>query len=295
MKTTEIFAEQVIIGGLVMLIGYILFPQDVENFLNCLNGTFAQISIGVLLVGAAYLIGIVYDRFTDTMFQDLERNCRWNYLLSEKDSDDVLECVKSNKDPYPENIYRMEVMQSESAAHKEDYFRRRLRLTRAFATLIPGISIAIVIYMSTDWTNEPWYKIKAAMIPLAYLLAFLSKNKKKCKLIRGYSPPKTYYKRKDVKKEEEIIDYCKKYKSEDQRSLLRFILLDRTCQILLVFMILAAFYATVSKKNGYIYIIIMLIGTILATIVIWTWWRIYNTYFRFLADFSEANKGEKTK
>jgi hypothetical protein len=39
----------------------------------------------------------------------------------------------------------------------------------------------------------------------------------------------------------------------------------------------------------------MLAGTILATIVTWTWWRIYHAYFDLLKDFSDANNGEQSK
>lgn len=292
MKTTEIVVEQVIIGGLVILIGYILFPQDVEKCLKCFDSTFAHISLGVLMVGAAYLIGIVYDRFTDTMFQDLERHCRWSYLLSKKGFDKVLECVKLDKDPYPEHHYRIAVLKSDSAVYKEDYFRRRLRLTRSFATLIPGVSIAIVLYMSTGCINEPWYKFKAALIPVAYLLAFLSKNTD-WEFIRGEEPPKTNDFNTE-KKKEKIVTYCENHKSKRKRRILLFICCDSACLVLFfIFWSITAVQAALSKQIKFT--TIMLAGTILATIVTWTWWRIYHTYFDLLKDFSDANIGEQSK
>jgi len=292
MKTTEIFVEQVIIGGLVILIGYILFPQDVEKCLKCFDGTFAQISLGVLLVGAAYLIGIVYDRLTDTMFQDLERHCRWSYLFSKKGFDEVWECVQSDKDPYPENQYRIAVLKSDSAVYKEDYFRRRLRLTRAFATLIPGVSIAIVLHIYKGCTNEAWYTFKAALIPVAYLLAFLSKNTK-YEFIRGEIPPKTNDFNTEEKKKK-IETYCENYKSKRKRNFLLFTFFDRAFIVLFfIFWCITIVEAFLSEQIKFISV--MLAGTILATIVTWTWWRIYYTYFDFLKDFSEANKGEKSK
>jgi hypothetical protein len=292
MRTTEIFVEQVIIGGLVILIGYILFPQDAEKCLKCFDDTFAQISLGALMVGAAYLIGIVYDRFTDTMFQDLERHCRWSYLLSKKGFYKVLECVKLDKDPYPEHHYRIAILTSDFAVQKEEYFRRRLRLTRAFATLIPGVSIAIVLYMSSDFTNELWYKFKAALIPVAYLLAFLLKNTD-WEFIRGEIPPKTDDFNTE-KKKEKIETYCKNHKSKRKRSVLLFIFCDSACVVLFfIFWSITSVQTALTKQIKFT--TVMLAGTILATIVTWAWWRIYHTYFDLLKDFSDANNGEQSK
>ena len=253
-----------------------------------------KVSLGVLLVGAAYLIGIVYDRFTDTMFQDFERHGRWSYLFSRKGFDEVLECVKLDKDPYPENVYRTTVWKLDSAfpAQKEDYLRRRLRLTRAFATLTPGISMALVLNMSSGCTNEPWYKFKAALIPAAYLLAFLLKNTD-CEFIRGEIPPKTYdFNTKE--KKEKIKTYCEKHKSKSKRSVLIFICCDRAWMVLFfIFWCITTVEAVLSKQIKFISV--MLAGTILATIVTWTWWRIYYTYFDFLKDFFDVNNGEKPK
>jgi len=306
MKTTEIFVEQVIIGGLVMLIGYILFQQNILDYLECLSShftnikPFGQISLGALLVGTAYLIGMVYDRFTDTLFQDLERHCRWSYVLkhvnSKEDMENVLRCVKFCIELYAENIYRISVLSSVTACQKEDYFRRRLRLTRAFATLIPGLSIAVILQMSIDCTNDPWYKFKAALIPVSYLLAFLvknvpaviSKNDNGWRFITGENPPKTNGKKEKIKR------YCNNHTSKFKRSLLPSILSDRAFQILFFIFMILALVTTILLRNIK-YFIIMVIGIIFSMIVAWTWWRIYHTYFQFLRDFYEANFGEKSK
>jgi len=230
MKTTEVFVEQMIIGGLIMLTGYILFPVEVHGWLLRFQSTFAQISIGALLTGSAYLIGTVYDRFTDTIFQDLEKHCRLSYALEGIKSESELE-----NDPYPETIYRMAVLSNDTAAQREDYFRRRLRLTRAFATLIPGITAAVILYLSTCYTNEHWYVLKTAMIPLAYLLAFLYKNLN-WKFLKKRRPPRTddeenvrkywnkQFKKKEEEKEEEEEEKEEKEKKEKkEKKLWRFI------------------------------------------------------------------------
>jgi hypothetical protein len=230
------------------------------------------------------------------MFQDLERHCRWSYVLKGIDGEEelkpVLNDIDSEVDLYPEHRYRIAVLKSDSAVYKEDYFRRRLRLTRAFATLIPGVSIAIVLYMSTGYTNEAWYTFKAALIPVAYLLAFLSKNTK-YEFIRGKIPPKTNDFNTEEKKEK-IKAYCKKHKSKRKRRVLLFICCDSACIVLFfIFWCITTVEAALSKQIKFISV--MLAGTILAMIVTWTWWRIYHTYFDLLKDFSDANNGEQSK
>jgi hypothetical protein len=283
MKTTEVFVEQVIIGGLVMLIGYILFqPQIHARLQGCAttlpgNQVFIQISLGALLAGAAYLIGIVYDRFTDTMFQDLELD----YALK-----GIKSATELGEDPYPETDYRMALLQYDAAAQREDYFRRRLRLTRAFATLIPGITVATVLCISRGSSSESWYKFEAAVIPVAYLLAFLSKNTD-CQSIRGQIPRKTNDK-------EKTVEYWQKHGSEAKSAFWRSIRSDSACLILFViFMSLAAVQACLSARITLS--IIMLAGTILAALVTWCWWRIYHTYFAFIKNFYQSGVGNKSK
>jgi hypothetical protein len=304
MKTTEIFVEQVIIGGLVMLIGYMMFPNAVRDWFGSFGGTLAQFSAGALLVGAAYLIGIVYDRFTDTMFKDLERCRRWIYMFKSRPKlAEALDSMESGEElkgkvlkmvRYPETAYRMTVLKHDSAAQREDYYRRRLRLTRAFATLIPGISIALVLSASTGCTNGPWYKFKVAMIPVGYLLAFLSKDTDfvpesvRIRFVRefiwGDSPPRT-----DA---EHITGDVKKW----NRSFLVSVVRDSSCEILfLVFFIVALLHGLQTGRNLAINIVIMLAGTILAMVVAWCWWRIYHTYLSFIEKFSESVEKEKSK
>ena len=304
MKTTEIFVEQVIIGGLVMLIGYMLFPDAVQEWFDSFGGTLAQFSFGALLVGGAYLIGMVYDRFTDTMFKDLERCRRWVYMFKSrpklKEALDSMEPGEELKGKvlkmaqYPETAYRMKVLKNDSAAQREDYYRRRLRLTRAFATLIPGISIALVLSTSTNCTNEAWYKFKVAMIPVGYLLAFLSKDSGFFpesirtnfvpEFISGDSPPRT-----DAEK---LTSDVKKW----NRSFLASVIRDSSCKILfVVFLIVAMLHGLQTGENFTINIVVMLVGTILAMVVAWCWWRIYDTYLNFIEKFSESVEKEKSK
>ena len=62
MRTTEIFVEQVIVGLLVLAAGAL--PLVNWKDIN-LSATNLAASVGILLI--AYLLGIVFDRFADTL------------------------------------------------------------------------------------------------------------------------------------------------------------------------------------------------------------------------------------
>jgi hypothetical protein len=287
MNTTEIFVEQMIIGGLIMLTGYILFPVEIHGWLLRFQSPFAQISIGAVLTGFAYLIGTVYDRFTDTIFQDLEKHCRLSYALKGIKSESELET-----DPYPETIYRMAVVGSDSAVQREDYFRRRIRLTRAFATLIPAISAAMILTSSTCYNGEPWYMVKAAAIPLSYLIAFLYKNID-TDFLKYIRPPRTDNEK--LLKRYWRKQFRKKDNEEKHWKLLRSIFADFACWILLLTILILGIIQIIQSGNDMQIVIFMFTGIVTAGVVTWSWWRIYLTYFAFVKNYYVSINGEEIK
>jgi hypothetical protein len=96
LKTTELFVEQVIIGGLVLLASASLVsPHLISEVLEInLGGALA-------IVGIIYLIGIVYDRFADTLLQDLEGHNRiWfglNGKVNKPPSEDPFQKIPSQR------------------------------------------------------------------------------------------------------------------------------------------------------------------------------------------------------
>ena len=82
MKTTELFVEQVLIGFMVLLVGALIFWGDVYAFaLKRSDKSLDLIVIGGILIGTAYLIGMVYDRIADTLLQDIEAQGRLQFAL----------------------------------------------------------------------------------------------------------------------------------------------------------------------------------------------------------------------
>lgn len=70
MKTTEIFVEQVLIGLLVLATGFLPYCNTGK-----IKELFESKSIveGAGIVAIAYLLGIVFDRFADTLLSRLEQ------------------------------------------------------------------------------------------------------------------------------------------------------------------------------------------------------------------------------
>ena len=76
MKTTELYIEQVIIGLLVLTIAAAPWARE-------LVGTLGEINIKEVSVflGLAFLLGIPFDRFADTLSDRLERHHRLQFAL----------------------------------------------------------------------------------------------------------------------------------------------------------------------------------------------------------------------
>jgi hypothetical protein len=76
MKTTEVFVEQVIIGVLLLFTSALLISEDL--FSSVVN---LDLGGAIILLGGVYLLGIVYDRFADTLLQDLEQHHRLRFAF----------------------------------------------------------------------------------------------------------------------------------------------------------------------------------------------------------------------
>lgn len=148
MNTTEIFVEQVLIGGLVLLvvaIGYVdldALPLPTEG---ALAGAFAVVGF----VGAAYLAGIVTDRVFDSLLQDLERHARlrfvWRTIWEEKLPEPI------GEDPFEEGRLRLALYGSEGASSQVfNYQRSRIRLARCLALLAPCLGFSVTLHALAD-------------------------------------------------------------------------------------------------------------------------------------------------
>ena len=118
MKTTEVFVEQVLIGFMVLAIGWLPFYRFADLKLGLESAAQAAVAVGV-----AYLLGIVFDRFADTLLGRVERHILdWRGRL------------------------RVGVLaKGEQLADWMEYLRSRIRLARSLAVFLPGLTVSAVL------------------------------------------------------------------------------------------------------------------------------------------------------
>ncbi len=289
MKTTDIFVEQVLIGFLVLTTGGLMFLDSLREFADRLpsgmqSNILGQILSGGILVGVAYLVGMVYDRCADTMLQDLEGHRRLRFAMS------ILSAAPA-KDPFPEGKWRILMLASENKATSYgDYLRSRIRLTRALTTILPGMSVSFLLLLTKPaFKTSPgalvWWWLGALSIPIVYSFATGSKLLPSG-VLRGYQPPRTSglegYEREAANPENQ----------KALRSIWWFIARDTffwsACLLLATGVLLVILGGLRTKSVGCLRLVsVLLAGAFLTLVTGWTWWRICWTFFRFLYDYQD--------
>lgn len=105
MKTTELFVEQTLTGFMILTAAAVPFLEweTLEELPE------VDLSSAAGAIGVAYLLGVIFDRFADTL---LERFNRWKRILF------AIELKEENKalspdDPFPEDQLEIEVIYQE--------------------------------------------------------------------------------------------------------------------------------------------------------------------------------------
>ena len=286
MKATEVFVEQVIIGAVALLVAGLPFaPELIRSWPGDGGNSVAQAIVLVLVVGAAYLLGIVLDRFIDTLLQRLDRQNRLRFAISKFTS-----VPPDWKDPFPEGEYRMAALQMGGAvAEWLNYLRSRIRLSRALAALLPGLTVSGVVAAARLGLSpisievpllEGFYT--AVAVGVTYLLAFL--------LAVGLdngprAAPRTDAEGKDIIKFGKPRGYFKK-DAEGRGAHGRKLILDLAAD--------PAIWGAAALVAGSFVLAwclgfecrplwaIPILGTLLAAVSGWSWWRISQTYWQFL-------------
>jgi hypothetical protein len=135
LKSTEIVLEQLIIGLLTLVIvylfvwGYSLAPLVSEVGKN------HPFFYGVLIIIVAYAVGIVVDRWSDTLLGQLEGRIRDNVYSETKNGRIGRE---------EESFTRIKIRKKgDRVADYHDYLRRRMRITRSLTCLMPALFLAL--------------------------------------------------------------------------------------------------------------------------------------------------------
>ena len=163
MKTTEIFVEQVIIGFLVLVVIVLIgIDHPWKAWQDAGLDASATAALGVALVGAAYLLGILYDRFADTLLEDFDRHNRLAVALDGADPE------------FPESKMRLAALrEGGGVVEHADYLRSRLRLARAMATLAPALTLAWITHQLAR--DSAMWKFTVVWLTSVYAAAYFWK------------------------------------------------------------------------------------------------------------------------
>jgi hypothetical protein len=270
MKTTELFVEQTLTGFMILTAATVPFLawETLEELPE------VDISSAAGAIGVAYLLGVIFDRFADTL---LERFNRWKRILF------AIELKEENKalspdDPFPEDQLEIEVIhQGDEAWEWMDYIRSRLRIARAMAAFVPILTVSMELTVGLQ--NRPGIiSAVLAIVVGAYLAAFL------VGLILERSSwrlPKTY----DL------------HTAEDCRGARDKMRVTREPAFWLAVFLFALGLGLIPLGSGPARLAMAAVfaaGAVLTAISAWAWWRTTETFLEFLRDFRKwAPKKEK--
>ena len=267
MKSTELFVEQTLTGFLVLTAAAAPFVS-METLQKLPDDAKGGIDIGSAAgaIGAAYLLGVVFDRFADTL---LERLNRWNRLLF------AIKLMKDDKalepdDPFPEDRLQIELIkQGDEAWEWMDYLRSRIRIARAMTAFVPALTLSLMLAVGLH--DRP-RAINAALtiVVVAYLASFLASRI----LERSKSQrlPKTY--------ELEDAEDC------DRACMMMSTTKEPVAWLAVVMITVGLGLIAIGKSPGWgTMAAILAAGTAVTGISGWTWWRTTLTFMQFLHDY----------
>jgi hypothetical protein len=246
-----------------------------------------EIVTGGFLLGFAYLIGMVYDRIADTLLQDLESHSRLQCALESFKIRDygVDRFSVPPTDPFEDGKYRILVLGNSQATDHMEYLRSRLRLTRALATVLPGIMLSLLLAM--DWGKaSSWWMAVAVTLPAIYAATLFLKVSKRRKLFKR--PPKTY--QLEALREYMYRACMLRENSRPPRHILWLLFQDEVWIGLLLLAITASIL--ILSTRFYARFSVVFVGLALTVIVGWSWWRISGTFFSFLRDYQKYGVSE---
>ena len=276
MKSTELFVEQTLTGFLVLSAAAAPFV-GVEILREVSDEATGGLDIGEAAgaIGAAYLLGVIFDRFADTL---LERFNRWKRILF------AIELKEENKalspeDPFPEDQLEIEVIyQGDEAWEWMDYIRSRIRVARAMTAFLPILTVSMELTVGLQHRPDMIASV-LALVVFAYLAAFLAGQI----LERSaWRLPKTY----DLR----TADDCR-----GARNKMR---VAREPAFWLAVFLFALGLGLIPFGNGPARLAMTAVfaaGAVLSIISAWAWWRTTETFLEFLRDFRKWAPEKKKK
>lgn len=263
MQTTEIFVEQLIIGVLASL-AVALFIPAAELRLIAEQG----VAVTAVLLGAAYLVGILADRIADTLLEDVEQHHRLLTAVERTFPD------APATDPFPVDRLRLAVDRDQQLAPYGSYLRSRIRLMRSLTVALPALTVGWAVRsLEHDALGA---SVLAAFVAVAYGGLFL------LTLLRPVDLPRT----DDLTDATRWGDYLKRVGADrpgSSRSTRTMRALFGSRSLVTVLLLLSAASGLLLARQGAAAAAIIPLAGLGATALAgWVWWRITRTFHAFL-------------
>ena len=291
LKSTEIVIEQLIIGLLFIVIVVMFAWGNPLPLLQSGDDAYQTFIFGVLIVIAAYAAGIVVDRWSDTLLEQLERLVRIQVYLKNTSYRELC-CSKTVSLPNEPSI-RLEIQKKDDGiADHHDYLRRRMRISRAITCLMPAffLALASMEYQGKDQEIMRWIIGGGVFFIYAFVLVYSIFLREENKV------PKTH-------PTKPLCGYLKQFAPDDSAvhdkmniefharhlanpATVGLIIFAISGVLLLV--CLHNFYSPINTVKIFLYIG----GIIVTCLVGWAWWRISKTYFTFLQHYTRFGRNE---
>lgn len=292
MKTSQLYIEQVLIGGLIILIAALPWlPEVMQVDLKDVN-TVAGLAGGSLVAATAFWLGIPFDRFSDTLLDRLNRHNRLNFVLGHaRDTVSVSgERLISRKPFFAEDKARIAALREGGAVVEwVNYHASRIRLTRAVAAFGPALTLTLTIGL-TRWLDVSPMPDRSllwtggALLGLAYGIWALSSPAKKEDFPREDEP--------------EFFHYAKRVKwvsdqgiAETRRSDLRLWRLEDRLLLGPGLLVAASLGLAIWSCSAQV-LAAAVASTILTILSAWSWWRIMYVYRTYLRDFERLPRAK---
>ncbi len=282
MKLGELFFEQVLIGLLLLLVIALPFAPELMSSARLSDvNTILGLAGGALVLGLAFVLGLVFDRVADSLADRLDTHNRLCYTLRQE----KLRQKERRPDPYPEDAYRRATMNVERWIN---YQRSRIRVARALMVYGPALTMAAVfaamrIVESDRAALSPRWLLA---VPLAYIVAGWA-------IRRRRELPKTY---------DDLTDYASRHcrlvwprRAADTAvpSAARILLGEPLVLSETALLVLALLLAVATACVWPIVMSAAIAGfTVLSA---WTWWRISLTYRGYLEKTAQSKASEEPR
>lgn len=282
MKTTELVVEQVFVGLLVLAIFTLpSVPGNLERLPEDTSRLLAiAAALGLPALGLAYLLGVVFDRFADTLLSRIEMRQRLRFAVEQDENRRRAAATLPRHDPFPEDLLRIRVMrEGESLGDWMEYLRTRIRITRSLAVFLPALTLSAALAI----LGEPWPllpPIGLGLVALIYVLSFaatLRDNENEDTKL-----PKTWH--RDLERRLEELPVARE---PVVRGALGVTGLGG--------FVLAAAALHAQLDDGLAVVAILLAGAALSALSVWSWRRITKTFMNLLEACGREGVGNSSR